>query len=93
MALAAALPERESFDKVAWFSRGFYMMQEADDAILARDLRMGVEPDYFFSFQLARRNSEEIAATPPVRHRTRRDWSGLSWVWRRIFDESAVRDE
>ena len=93
MALAEALPERESLDKIVWFSRGFYKMQEAGGAILARDLRMGVEPDYFFSFQVARRNSEDLAATPPIRHRTKRDWSGLGWIWRRIFDETAVRDE
>lgn len=93
MALAEALPERDAFGKIAWFSRGFYKMQEVEGVVLARDLRMGVEPDYFFSFQIARRNSVELAATPPVRYRIQRDWSGLGWVWRRIFDETAVREE
>jgi inner membrane protein len=93
VALAAQLPDRTSLDKIAWFSRGFYTVFEADGAVFARDLRMGVEPDYFFTFEIARRNSETLRAVAPVQRAPPRDWSGLDWVWRRIFDPTAVRDE
>ncbi|MDH3231330.1 MAG: metal-dependent hydrolase [Alphaproteobacteria bacterium] len=93
IALEAQLPDRISLDKIAWFSRGFYTVFEADGAVFARDLRMGVEPDYFFTFEIARRSSDVLTAVAPVQRPGRRDWSGLGWMWQRIFDETAVRDE
>lgn len=93
VSLAAELPDRTSLDKIVWFSRGFYTLVEEDGAILARDLRMGVEPNYFFTFEIARRNSETVKMVTPVQVPSKIDWSQLDWIWRRIFDEAAVRDE
>lgn len=93
VALEAQLPDRASLDKVAWFSRGFYTVFEADGAVFARDLRMGMEPEYFFTFEIARRNSDALTAVEPVQRPGVRDWSALGWMWRRIFDETAVREE
>ena len=93
IALAAQLPDRTSLDKIAGFSRGFYTMFEADGAVFARDLRMGLEPEYFLTFEIARRNSETLSAVAPVQRPGRRDWSALGWIWQRVFDEAAVRQE
>jgi inner membrane protein len=93
IALETQLPDRTSLDKVAWFSHGFYTVFEADGAVLARDLRMGVEPEYFFTFEIARRNSDALTAVTPVQHPGVRNWSALGWMWERIFDETAVREE
>ena len=93
VALIEALAGNESLAKIEWFSRGFFTAREQDGVIYAADLRVGVEPNYVLNFEIARRNSEEIVATPPVRQRGLRDWSGLDWIWRRTFDETLVRDE
>ena len=93
MGLEAQLPDRVSLDKLVWFSRGFYAMLEEDGAVMARDLRLGVDPDYFLTFEIARRNSDELATVVPVQRSGHRDWSRLDWIWQRIFDETAVRDE
>lgn len=93
MALLDELPDRSPVDKVDAFSQGFYAMAEQDGTVMIRDLRMGIEPDYVFTFEIARRNSPQLAMIPPEHLPTRRDWSGLSWVRQRIFDEAAVRTE
>jgi len=57
-----------------------------DDAVIVKDLRMGSEPFYVFSFKVARRDGSR---TLPVNDE--RIWSGLSyrnglpWVWQRIW--------
>ncbi len=93
IALEELVPDRTSLDKIAWFSRGFYKVFERDGTVFASDLRMGAEPDYFFTFEIARRNSETLSAVTPVQRAPPRDWSALRWVWQRIFDPTAVREE
>jgi inner membrane protein len=39
-----------SLARIAWFSHGFYGVAETSDGVLIRDLRMGQEPHYTFSF-------------------------------------------
>lgn len=92
-ALIEALGDNAALAKIAWFSRGFFTAREADGVIYAADLRVGVEPGYVLNFAIARRNSAQIVATPPVRYSGPRDWNGLTWVWRRTFDETLRRDE
>jgi len=93
MALLDALPDRTPVRKIDAFSHGFFAMTEDGGAVLVRDLRMGIEPDYVFTFEIARYRSPDLAMIPPARLEEERDWSGLRWIWRRIFDEGAVRAE
>ncbi len=93
LALAAALPDRRPVERIAWFSHGFYAFERRGGSILLRDLRVGVEPDYVLTFEVARYRSETAAMVPPERPPVRRDFSQLGWLWQRIFDETAIRDE
>ncbi len=93
LALADALPDRAPVDRIAWFSHGFHALQREGDAILVRDLRLGVEPNYVLTFRIAEFNSEDATMVPPTRIAYSPDWSQLGWLWRRIFDEGVVRDE
>jgi len=93
IALEADLPDRAPLKKIARFTHGFYALEEADGAILVRDLRMGLEPVHPFTFLIARRSSSAVTMVKPVHIDSDIDWSQLDWIWRRIFDESAVRDE
>jgi inner membrane protein len=93
LVLEAVLPDRAPVEQIARFSHGFYAMAEADGAILTRDLRMGLEPVYPFTFVIARRRSEAAGMPTPVQVPSSIDWSQLDWIQRRIFDETAIRDE
>lgn len=92
-ALEAKLPDRTPVDKIDWFSDGYYAMSETGGAIRVTDLRIGLEPDYLLTFEIARYNSGELTMIPPARPPSGRGWSQASWIWLRIFDETAVRDE
>lgn len=91
--LAGALTDRRPVEQIAWFSRGFYALERKGDDILLCDLRMGVEPNYFFTFRIATLNSAMVEMHPPVRVPRRNDWSQLAWLWRRIFYQSAIHNE
>ena len=93
MALEAELPDRTPVAKVAAFSRGYYALKAAGSDVLLTDLRMGVEPSYVFSFKIAERNSPVTGMVPVKQIARVNDAAQLSWLWRRILDESAVRTE
>jgi inner membrane protein len=93
LALAEGLPDREPVDRIAWFSHGFHALAREGDDILLRDLRLGVEPNYVLTFKIAEFTSEDANMVPPTRVAYSPDWSQLGWLWRRIFDEGAARDE
>lgn len=48
-------------ERVAWFSHGFYAMQQQGDDTLISDLRMGEAPDYTFTFNLGSPTAPEMA--------------------------------
>ena len=91
--LAEALPDQWPVERVAWFSHSFYSMNRDGDDILVTDLRMGVDPNFVFTFRVAAFNGDTAEMLPPVRASRGNDWSQLGWLWRRIFDETALRDE
>lgn len=55
----------EAVDRLAWFNRGFMRAQVVDDTLVLSDLRLGQEPDYIFSFEVAQREGETWRAVPP----------------------------
>lgn len=74
---------------LAHFSRGFYRLEEREGMIRITDLRMGQEPYYVFSFEIASRSS----AVEPVAPRSiggRGDMAlqrALQWLWQRALGE------
>lgn len=56
-------------NRIAWFSHGYFKMAEQDGVISITDLRMGVEPYYTFTFDIAEHitenNNEKIYFIPP----------------------------
>jgi len=56
-------------NRIAWFSHGYFKMEEKNGVISIADLRMGVEPYYTFTFDVAEHltesNSEKIYFTTP----------------------------
>ena len=76
----------ESVGHIAAFSRGFFSVDERDGVVRITDLRMGQEPAYVFSFEVARRGSALQALQPTRSVGGRGDIdvaAGLRWLWAR----------
>ncbi|MDH5358249.1 MAG: metal-dependent hydrolase [Gammaproteobacteria bacterium] len=80
-----------SFERLDWFTHGFYAMQQHDSRIIATDLRMGIEPIYFFRFQLAEVNNDNSVTPFPSQRIRSQSWSlkNLGWLWQRVWDPDA----
>jgi len=90
--------------RVERFSNGNYAYRRDGAQILISDIRMGVTPAYVFTFQVG--TVADVAALgdgpppaasirpgPIARVEPVRDMRGVDWLFRRIFDEDAVRAE
>lgn len=87
-ALAAELQGVDAVQRIAAFSKGFYKLRQDGDRLLISDLRMGQEPAYLFTFDVARRHSPAVALATPVQVGLRPDLArGLRWLWRRMWGE------
>ncbi len=92
---AAAIP---AVARLQWFNRGFMRAQVRDGELVLSDLRMGLEPDYNFSFAVAREQGDRWAPIAPRQLRpVYRDAGGravleqrLAQVWRRIWNDEGV---
>lgn len=51
--------------ELAWFNHGFMRAREVEGELVLSDLRMGLEPDYNFSFVVARREGRQWRSIPP----------------------------
>ena len=75
--------------ELAWFNHGFMRTRIVDGELVLSDLRMGAEPDYFFSYAVARRGGDGWQAiAPPRKLDPHRDF-GPVWraTWHRIWHE------
>jgi len=90
--LRSALAGHWPLERIAWFSRGFHAMSEANGRVRITDLRMGQEPNYTFSFVVGRRNSTTLVPVDlPERAGSRPDVGpALRWLWRRIGGEQVA---
>jgi len=83
--LITSLP---SFQRLDWFSHGFYALEQRENTIIARDLRMGIEPSYFFHFAMAERKQQQTVAVTPQRiEGAQIQLSVLKLVWQRIWNQ------
>ena len=85
-ALMAGIEEHPPIVKLKWFTRGYYALSAVGEYVAMTDLRMGSEPDYVFRFKVARLNDMHPSPIDDERLETNRDWRGLAWVWRRIWN-------
>jgi inner membrane protein len=87
--LHAQLRDNPNVATMARFSNGFFKMSERDGRAVITDLRMGMEPNYTFNFEVAERQSPTfVPITPPTRYSERPNTgTGLSWLWRRALGE------
>jgi inner membrane protein len=88
---ASKFPEAE---RLRWFASGFVKAQVSDDEIVISDLRMGSEPDYFFSYAVARRGADGWQPIAP-RYMSSGPRGGMTLrvLWWRIWQEPVVDRE
>ena len=89
-ALWRELQHLEPVQSIAAFSQGFYKVHEEDGRAFITDLRMGQEPGYVFSFEVARRGSGWQAVVPQNQGGRMDIGRGLAWVWARMWGKDVA---
>jgi inner membrane protein len=85
--LAVHLQGHDGTQRIRDFSQGFFKLHVQGDSLRVSDLRMGQEPNYVFSFAVARRRVESGAwqAMPTQAAGGRGDpRQALAWLWQRL---------
>ena len=65
--------------ELAWFNHGFMRTRTLDGELVLSDLRMGLEPDYNFSFVVAVREGQRMAIDPATANAGRLPCAGGAW--------------
>jgi inner membrane protein len=86
-----------SVRRLGWFNRGFMRARVEQGTLVLSDLRMGLEPDYAFSFAVATRHGANWQAIPPRQLRSAYQapvasggWrDALGDLWRRIWNPAS----
>jgi len=91
--LVACLGENDAFEKLEWFSRGYYRADLEDEQIVISDLRMGLTPNYVFKFAVAERAEGAVREIFPERAsgQQRSAEGDLGWLGQRLLGRPAVR--
>ena len=76
--------------RLKWFSRGFYSVSQRDSDIVISDLRMGIEPNYVFSFKVGEISNPHAEPAVPEAIPNRWDLSKLELIWQRIWDQTVI---
>lgn len=89
MSLQPLIHDLPAMQRLDWFTHGFYALEQQQNQIIATDLRMGIEPVYFFRYLFAEvSDNPGINAVQPQRIRSeQRAHSRLNWLWQRIWNE------
>jgi len=90
--LLESLQDEWAVQRLQWFSKGFYKVSRFDDDIVLSDLRMGVEPLYFFSFAVGKVDIDGITTQAPrqVEPPAIDMGANMSRLWHRIWNEDIV---
>ncbi|GJL65231.1 MAG: membrane protein [Nitrospirales bacterium] len=83
------LIDHEPVKGLHWFTQGFWGIRLQDNLIVISDLRMGMEPNYAFSFNIGENRGTQTLPIASERRASAANWGQvLRWVWKRIWDAS-----
>jgi inner membrane protein len=71
--------------QLAWFTDDFYALDKQNDLVFAKDLRMGTEPNYIFSFKFAEIENGNLKLVTPSYMPRARDLGQLKDIWQRVW--------
>jgi inner membrane protein len=89
-ALLRGIAHHWPVQRLQWFSKGFYSVGLRGNDIVISDLRMGMEPNYVFTFKVGERANPHARPTPPVQLQVNWDTRKLGWLWQRIWGKHQV---
>jgi len=75
--LLAGIKQEPAIQRLRWFTKGLYRVVLVGEDVVIGDLRMGVDPDYVFSFRVAGIGNPYPRSIVPERVRTEGKGSGL----------------
>jgi len=91
--LVACLEDSPAFQKLEWFSRGYYRAELVGDEVVMSDLRMGLTPGYAFRFVIGALEQSGIEPTGPERFAdlVRVEDGDLDWLLTRLQGKPGSR--
>lgn len=75
--------------RLAWFSHGFFQLEQQQGHLLLTDLRMGLEPGYSFRFVLPQNSAGEVGVAEQLEMPAANRQS-LRWLWQRAFGQTQL---
>jgi len=85
-----ALTNHEPVKGLHWFTQGFWGIRQQDNLIVISDLRMGMEPNYAFSFNVGKNEHSRILPITSQRRTSTINWGlVLPWVWETIWNNAS----
>ncbi len=86
------LMDHEPVQGLRYFTQGFWGINQDNNLIVISDLRMGMEPNYAFSFTVGKSQKPVISPVASEQRASTTNWGQvLPWVWQRIWDSSVKR--
>lgn len=84
--LVPALAGQWAFERLRWFTHGYYAIHREGEDVVLTDLRMGSEPAYVFRFNIARITDGQLAASPTVQQSPLRPLGkAVGWLLTRVI--------
>lgn len=91
--LILALAGETDVERLRWFTRGFYAVEDLDGAVVLTDIRLGVWPNYVFSFTVGSTHAGLVEAGVTVRRPVpRASLRALPQLVRRVVDPAVELD-
>lgn len=92
--LVACIEDTPAFNKLEWFSRGFYKADLVDGKVVVSDLRMGLTPGYAFRFAIAEQKDDKLQPIEPERvvDQVRVEEDDWAWLGARLKGEPRQRN-
>lgn len=88
-ALILKWQQQASVARIAWFSHGFFQLEQQPDQLVLTDLRMGLEPGYSFRFVLPLSSSGDVGQVQQLEMPAANRQS-LSWFWQRLLGDTEL---
>ncbi|WP_419913275.1 metal-dependent hydrolase [Hoeflea sp.] len=91
--LTACLEGNDAFEKLRWFSRGYFGTALQGGKVVISDLRMGLTPSYVFRFAVAEYAAGNVRSIPPqaIEGQLTSLSDDLNWLADRFVGQPSVR--
>ena len=86
--LLSGIENEWGVQRLTWFTKGFYALEQQNSLVILSDLRMGTQCAYVFNFAIGQMNKNEVIPATYEKISQRPDFALLGQIMRRIWDPS-----